>query len=129
MNRLNFLNIFTVQYLNTIVTLLNLLTMKKTIKKKDEFKVLRVISSDPRKSQRNLANELGFSLGKLNYCIQALKKKGLIKINNFSKKKNKLDYIYLLTPKGIYHKTRMAYFFMKQIMKEYEDLKTETKKK
>lgn len=87
MNRLNFLNIFTVQYLNTIVSLLNLLTMKKTIKKEDEFKVLRVISSDPRKSQRNLANELGFSLGKLNYCIQALKKKGLIKINNFSKKK------------------------------------------
>lgn len=103
--------------------------MKKTIKKEDEFRVLRVISSDPRKSQRNLANELGFSLGKLNYSIQALKRKGFIKINNFSNKKNKLEYMYLLTPKGIYHKSKMAYFFMKQIMKEYEDIKTETKKK
>jgi EPS-associated MarR family transcriptional regulator len=103
--------------------------MKQSIKKKNEFMVLRVISSYPRKSQRSLANDLGFSLGKLNYCIQALKKKGWIKIKNFSKKKNKLDYIYLVTPKGIYHKTKMAYFFMKQIMKEYEDLKTETKKK
>ena len=54
--------------------------MKKTIKKEDEFRVLRVISSDPRKSQRNLANELGFSLGKLNYSIQALKRKGFIKM-------------------------------------------------
>ena len=95
----------------------------------DHFEVLRKIQNKPNSTQRELANELGFSLGKLNYSIQALKRKGLIKINNFSNKKNKLEYIYLLTPKGIYHKSKMAYFFMKQIMKEYEDIKTETKKK
>ena len=99
--------------------------MNRKVKESDEFKILRKINSDPKKSQRNLANELGFSLGKLNYCLKALKKKGWIKINNFSKKKNKFDYIYLLTPRGISYKSKMAYFFMKQKMKEYEELKKE----
>ena len=65
----------------------------------DQFNVLRKIKSKPNYSQRELANELGFSLGKLNYCLKALKEKGLIKINNFQKNPNKLGYVYMLTQK------------------------------
>ena len=91
----------------------------------DQFNLLRKIDKNPEFSLRKLAKQIGFSLGKLNYCLKALKKKGWIKINNFSKRKNKFDYIYLLTPRGIAYKSKMAYFFMKQKMKEYEELKKE----
>ena len=101
--------------------------MNQINKNNDEFNVLRKINSNPKTKQRDLANQLGFSLGKLNYCIKALKKKGLIKIKNFKKNENKLNYVYLLTPKGISHKTKMAFFFMKQKIKEYEELKKEVK--
>ena len=99
--------------------------MNQFKKNNDEFDVLRKINSNPQTKQRDLAIQLGFSLGKLNYCIKALKKKGLIKIKNFKKNENKLNYVYLLTPKGISHKTKMAYFFMKQKVDEYEQLKKE----
>ena len=99
--------------------------MNQLKKNNDEFDVLRKINSNPQTRQRDLAIQLGFSLGKLNYCIKALKKKGLIKIKNFKKNENKLNYVYLLTPKGISHKTKMAYFFMKQKVDEYEQLKKE----
>ena len=74
------------------------------IKKEDEdnFAILRKIDQSSNTSQREMAKELGFSLGKLNYCIKALKKKGLIKIKNFEKNQNKLNYLYILTPNGIY---------------------------
>ncbi len=101
--------------------------MNQFNKNNDEFNVLRKINSNPKTKQRDLAIELGFSLGKLNYCIKALKKKGLIKIKNFKRNENKLNYVYLLTPKGISHKTKMAFFFMKQKIKEYEELKKEVK--
>ena len=103
--------------------------MNQFKKNNDEFDVLRKINSNPQTKQRDLAIQLGFSLGKLNYCIKALKKKGLIKIKNFKKNENKLNYVYLLTPKGISHKTKMAYFFMKQKAREYEQLKKEVYKK
>ena len=70
-------------------------------KNQDNLDLLRKISKKPQVSQRILANELGFSLGKLNYCLRALKKKGLVKIKNFKNNKNKINYIYILTPKGI----------------------------
>lgn len=72
-----------------------------------------------------MADELGFSLGKLNYCLKKLRIKGLIKINNFKKSPNKLHYIYILTPKGISEKTKLTLNFMKRKMQEYEDLKKE----
>ena len=90
----------------------------------DHLNVLRKINSDY-KSQRDLAKELGFSLGKLNYCLKALQKKGLIKINSFKKNPNKLNYIYILTPKGIAAKTKLTINFMKRKMKEYDELKKE----
>ena len=95
----------------------------------DQFEVLRKIEKVKKSSQRELAEELGFSLGKLNYCLKALKDKGLIKIENFGKNPNKLNYLYVLTPKGITEKTRLTINFMKRKMKEYEDLKKEIKEK
>jgi len=91
----------------------------------DHFNVLRKIKKKPKTSQRMLAEELGFSLGKLNYCLKALKAKGLIKILNFRKNPNKLNYAYILTPKGISQKTKLTLNFMEQKMKEYDELKKE----
>ena len=73
----------------------------------DHFEILRKIQKDPKSSQRKLADELGFSLGKLNYCLKALQQKGFIKIKNFKKNPNKLNYFYVLTPKGISEKTKL----------------------
>ena len=91
----------------------------------DHFEVLRKIKTKPETTQRELADELGFSLGKLNYCLKALRTKGLIKIENFRTNPNKINYIYVLTPKGIAEKTKLTINFMKRKMKEYEELKKE----
>ena len=97
--------------------------MKKN--KNDNFNVLREVGKKPGTSQRELSKNLGLSLGKINYCIKALRDKGLIKISNFSKNPNKLKYVYILTPKGVASKTRLTIDFMKRKMKEYEELKKE----
>ena len=94
----------------------------------DHFNVLRRIRNDPKSSQREMAKDLGFSLGKLNYCLKALKKKGLVKINNFKKNPHKVNYIYVLTPKGFAEKTKLTVNFMKRKMNEYDELKKELKK-
>jgi len=91
----------------------------------DHFEILRKIKTKPEATQRQLAKELGFSLGKLNYCLRSLRSKGLIKIENFRKNPNKINYIYVLTPKGIAEKTKLTINFMKRKMKEYEELKRE----
>jgi len=93
----------------------------------DQFNVLRKISNKPNTTQRELATELGFSLGKLNYCLRALKDKGLVKIDNFKKNKNKINYIYILTPKGLATKTKLTLNFMKIKMEEYDELHREIK--
>ena len=94
----------------------------------DHLNVLRKIQNKPESTQRELAEELGFSLGKLNYCLKALKNKGLIKMRNFEKNPNKINYIYVLTPKGIAEKTKLTINFMKRKMKEYDELKKELRK-
>ena len=96
--------------------------------KQDYLNILRKIENKPNSSQRKLANELGFSLGKLNYCLSALKAKGLIKIKNFRNNKKKINYIYILTPKGISKKARLTVNFMRKKMSEYEELKREFEK-
>ena len=93
----------------------------------EQLDLLRIIEKKPRSNQRNLAGKLGYSLGKINYCINELSKKGLIKIKNFKNNKNKLNYIYLLTPKGIYHKTQLTINFLKVRAREYDELKKELK--
>jgi EPS-associated MarR family transcriptional regulator len=99
--------------------------MKNNPFNNDHFSVLRVVKKNPESSQRELARELGFSLGKLNYCLKALKEKGLVKIKNFGKNSNKLNYFYVLTPKGITIKTTLTINFMKRKMREYEELQKE----
>ena len=95
----------------------------------DHFKILRGIQKKPNSTQRELAEELGFSLGKLNYCLKALQKKGLVKLQNFRKQPNKINYLqYIITPKGISERTRLTINFMKRKMREYDELKKELDK-
>lgn len=91
----------------------------------DTLNILRKIKNNPNQAQRTLASQLGFSLGKLNYALQALKDKGLIKIKNFKNNKTKINYIYILTPRGISAKTKLTIKFMKQKLKEYDELRLE----
>ena len=103
--------------------------MKKLKLHQDNFEVLRKINKKPNTSQRELAEELGFSLGKLNYCLKALVDKGYVKINNFNKKKDKLNYFrYVITPKGISERTKLTINYMKRKMREYDELKKELEK-
>ena len=96
----------------------------------DHFELLRKIKTKPEATQRELADELGFSLGKLNYCLKALQKKGLVKLQNFRKQSNKITYLqYVITPKGIAERTKLTINFMKTKMKEYDELKKELKRK
>ena len=103
-------------------------------KSDDHLNVLRQVGKNPDFAQRKLAKNLNFSLGKLNYCLKALKNKGYIKIKNFSKNpnrfnpKSKNNYFYILTPKGINIKTQLTLNFMKKKMQEYEQLKKEINK-
>ena len=98
-------------------------------KKEDYFEILRYLQKIPNTSQRELAENLGFSLGKLNYCLKELKKKGLVKIKNFQKKKNKIKYLqYVITPRGVSERTKLTVNFMKKKIKEYDQLKKELKK-
>ena len=93
------------------------------------LELLRYLQDRQNVSQRELAKELGFSLGKLNYCLKALQNKGLIKIQNFKNNPNKLRYVYIITPKGISLKTKLTMNFMKRKMREYDDLKRELNSK
>ena len=98
----------------------------KIVDLEDNFEVLRKIHKNPESSQREMAQTLGYSLGKLNYCLKELKKKGYVKIKNFKKKKDKFNSIkYVITPKGISLRLKLTINFMKRKMREYEDLKKE----
>ncbi|MGB3290139.1 MAG: MarR family EPS-associated transcriptional regulator [Burkholderiaceae bacterium] len=89
------------------------------------LKMLRLLESNPGMSQRELADELGVSLGKINYCIKALVDKGMVKMQNFRNSQNKLAYAYLLTPAGLTTKTELAARYLKIKIAEYEVLKQE----
>jgi len=94
-------------------------------KKQNNLDILRSLEKKPDLTQRKLASKLGFSLGKLSYCLKGLQEKGQIKMKNFSKSKSKIKYIYKLTPHGIAEKTKLTINFMNKKMKEYEELKKE----
>jgi EPS-associated MarR family transcriptional regulator len=89
------------------------------------FRVLRVLQDDPSLSQRQIAVELGVSLGAVNYCLRALTEKGQIKVRNFRSSSNKLRYAYILTPGGVAEKARLAGAFLTRKIAEYEALKAE----
>ena len=98
-------------------------------KKEDQLDVLRKVEKKPNSTQRELAKELGFSLGKFNYCIKALQQKGFIEIKNFKRNPKKINYLYVLTPQGIAEKTELTLNFMKRKIREYDELKKELKGK
>jgi EPS-associated MarR family transcriptional regulator len=87
--------------------------------------LLRILESNPEYTQRELSQEMGVSLGKVNYCMKKLTEKGLIKLSNFTHNQNKMGYAYLLTPKGIDEKARLTFSFLKSKIIEYEILKIE----
>src|SRR6266550_7984704 len=89
------------------------------------FSVLRLLQSNPDISQRDLAREVGVSLGKINYCLRALIEKGWVKARNFKNSNNKIAYTYYLTPKGVSEKARMAYEFLSLKLREIEELRRE----
>ena len=89
------------------------------------YKILKLVEANPAISQRELASQLGISLGKVNFCLQALIEKGLLKVSNFRGSQNKLAYMYLLTPAGIEEKARVTVQYLKRKMQEYEALKRE----
>lgn len=89
------------------------------------YRILKILEADPQASQRRIADQLGISLGRVNYCLQALIKKGLVKANNFRNSTNKRAYLYLLTPRGIDEKARVTARFLRVKMDEYEILKRE----
>lgn len=89
------------------------------------YKVLKLLAENPHMSQRDLARELGISLGKVNYCIQALIEKGMVKVGNFKNSQNKQAYAYLLTPKGIEDRAKVTARFLNRKLAEYEALQTE----
>lgn len=89
------------------------------------YRLLKLLYEDPQISQREMAKALGVSLGKANYCLNALAEKGLVKARNFRKSENKKGYTYFLTPKGIDEKARAAVHFLKRKLAEYEGLKAE----
>ena len=89
------------------------------------YRVIKLIEQNPEITQRQLAEELGISLGKANYCLKALIEKGLIKASNFKNSRNKLAYSYLLTPRGITEKVRITASFLKRQLTEFDVLKNE----
>jgi EPS-associated MarR family transcriptional regulator len=89
------------------------------------FKVLRLLESNPQMNQRELAQALGVSLGKTNYCLKALLDKGMLKMQNFQSNKRKLAYAYLLTPSGMAEKAALTGRFLQRKMSEFEQLKAE----
>jgi EPS-associated MarR family transcriptional regulator len=89
------------------------------------YRILKLLEADPHASQRRIADELGISLGRVNYCLKALIDKGLVKVNNFRNNANKRTYLYLLTPKGIEEKTKVTLQFLQVKMAEYEAVKRE----
>lgn len=90
-----------------------------------QYNLLKTLEDNPSLSQRELAKHLGISLGKVNFCLNALVTKGCLKVNNFRNSENKLAYAYVLTPRGIEERARMTVLFLRYKMQEYDRLKSE----
>ena len=90
-----------------------------------EYIILRILKDNPKVTQREMAKELGLSLGKTNYVVRALIDKGWVKLSNFKRSDKKLGYIYLLTPEGLSEKTTLAQNFLNRKSEEYNRLKKE----
>ena len=114
--------------LNDFICYCSIVERKKELARlKDElaYKLLKLIEEEPHLSQREIAQKMGVSLGKTNYCLKALIDKGFIKLQNFYNNKKKSAYIYFLTPKGIEEKAAVTYRFLQRKIEEYEKIKIE----
>jgi len=89
------------------------------------YRLLKLVEQNPNMTQRQMAEEMGLSLGKFNYCLKELVKKGIVKIDRFKTSNNKAGYMYLLTPHGLEEKSSITIRFLKRKMEEYEELKNE----
>ena|SRR2546429_4400579 len=89
------------------------------------YRLMRLLEAHPGMSQRDLARELDISLGKVNYCVRALIRRGWVKVTNFKNSQNKAAYLYLLTPRGIDEKASLTVRFLKAKLRDYEALKVE----
>jgi len=89
------------------------------------YRLLKIIQENPEATQRDFAEKLGISLGKVNYCLQAIAQKGLIKARNFQKSEKKLAYAYYLTPRGLEEKAALTFEFLKIRLREIELLREE----
>jgi EPS-associated MarR family transcriptional regulator len=89
------------------------------------YKLLKLLEPNPQLSQRQVAQELGVSLGKVNYCLKALVDRGWVKVANFKNSRNKSAYMYLLTPRGFEEKARVTARFLQIKIREYQALKDE----
>jgi EPS-associated MarR family transcriptional regulator len=101
------------------------LPQRNMLSEEDRFRLFRLIEANPEMSQRDLAQALGISLGKVNYCISALISKGWLKASNFKNSKNKAAYMYFLTPRGIQEKAAVTAAFLQRKMQEHDALKDE----
>lgn len=102
------------------------MTSRQAKKQEDtNFRVMRILEENPDLTQRELAEQLGVSVGGLNYCLKALMEKGLVKMQSFNQSKNKFGYVYILTPSGIAEKAALASRFLKRKLEEYAALKAE----
>ena len=97
----------------------------KVSREQNQYQILKSLEQDPNFTQRQLSNDLGVSLGKINYCLKSLIEKGFIKVNNFRNNKNKIQYSYLLTPTGIEEKAKLTLDFIRIKTQEYDTLKQE----
>jgi EPS-associated MarR family transcriptional regulator len=99
--------------------------LRSVLNDETRYRILRLLEADPNASQRKIAGELGISVGRVNYCLQALIERGLVKAKNFRNSANKRAYMYLLTPRGIEEKATVTTRFLRIKLAEYEALKRE----
>lgn len=111
--------------LNTAVHLLNEMSMPPPLDDETRYRLLKLLESKPELSQRELASEMGVSLGKINYCLRAVMDRGWVKVKNFTRHPNKRVYAYYLTSKGAEEKAKVTVRFFKRKLAEYEELKQE----
>jgi EPS-associated MarR family transcriptional regulator len=109
--------------LDTSPRLLYVHRVNEKIDREIRYRLLKLLSENPKMTQRDLSAEMGISLGKVNYCLSELTRKGLIKINRFKGAKKKTNYLYKLTPYGLEEKARVTVSFLRQKQREYEEIK------
>ena len=104
-----------------------MISRRAKLQEDTNFRLMQLLQDNPHLSQREMAKALGISFGGINYCLNALVDKGLVKIHNFNQNQNKFGYAYLLTPSGMSEKAALTARFLKRKMHEYELLQVEIK--